>query len=283
LLAQRVADTIRTGDSVGLVAEIQKLGFAEDDSRLIALAVRITRPDLKAPDESIETEGTRRGEGTPKLFDATAVTVLFNMVNRIASAYGLVSEWSWWRRGERIRRITRPLMSLLTRSLISLTDEEPQTRTPAEIDLRPLFRAIGYTPDFSICEMLVRNPELAVIVYGLLSASVTASELDETIQPLIVGACSGNTQSAPREVGMTDVFSSPRPALESGAIHETVNRFAEKLFARPYSVSPSDLSELRQQGLDEGRILDLVFRVSVLAGIAKLDAAPLAESISSPV
>jgi hypothetical protein len=57
---------------------------------------------------------------------------------------------------------------------------------------------------------------------------------------------------------------------ESG---EAVCRFAERLFTRPYTVSQPDLNELRQRGLDDGTLLDLVFRVAILAGLDKLAAA----------
>ena len=107
--------------------------------------------------------------------------------------------------------------------------------------------------------------------------------MDALAKSLIARACLKNTGNVPQDVRTEDGVISPASPSEDVSVREAISRFAEKLFARPYAVSPSDLTELQQQGLDEGRILDVVFRVSVLAGIAKLDAAPLAESISGSV
>jgi hypothetical protein len=46
--------------------------------------------------------------------------------------------------------------------------------------------------------------------------------------------------------------------------HSTIIRFAKRLFARPYAVSKQDLAELRLTGLDDGKLLDLVFRVAII-------------------
>ncbi len=228
------------------------------------------------------TEGAP-GQWEQKVLDASAVIFLFNGVNRIASAYGLAPEWSWCRRGEWVRRITRPLMSRVVRSLLFFRGEEQSTDARSEIDWQPLFRAIGYPENSPVGGMLGRHPKLAEMVHRLLSAIIGSSQLGKTVELLIARACLKDAGDAPIDIGAEDGVVSPPSPSEDASIREAVSRYADKLFARPHSVSASDLTEVRQQGLDAGKILDLVFRVSVLAAIAALDAEPLQNLMSGSI
>jgi hypothetical protein len=76
-------------------------------------------------------------------------------------------------------------------------------------------------------------------------------------------------------VAIVRLSGSPAPDVLRRALEDaesSICRFAERLFAHPHTVSKQDLDELRQLGLDEGRRLDLIFRVAILAGLDKLAA-----------
>jgi hypothetical protein len=218
--------------------------------------------------------------------DAACVVFMFTVANRIASGLGVAPEWSWLRRGEWVRRLTRPLMARLGQLLMSLSSEEPGPCAPLETDLRTLLHAIGYTQCDAICRMLGHHPRLATVVFQIVSASLSESELDASLGQSIAQACLRNHQGAPPETGVGDAAHGSSSAIGASENAECVAvscRFAERLFARPYTLSPQDLSELRRCGLDEGRVVDSVFRIAILAGISRLEAEPLFGLISASV
>ncbi len=68
-LAQCVVEAIGTGSSEGIEERLEKLGFTGDESALIALAVRTTRPELKTPARPLELAEEAPGQWEQKVLD----------------------------------------------------------------------------------------------------------------------------------------------------------------------------------------------------------------------
>jgi hypothetical protein len=246
------------GNVGDLPQELRGIDFDETTAFLIAVAVAITRSlDLPAR----HMPGGRAAESIAglMLIDALCVTLMFNIVTRIANAYDLEPEWIGVRRGAGLQRVTRALMALGVRWQMPLREDDNE---PTEVGLTQVesqIRQFGLDPTSSLWRHLDALPTIEVAIAQLLSAAAHGSlaeqqSVDETPRDCLqhVGA-SVKLERADRGLSVWN-----------------------RLDAEPEKVTHATIAALE---LDASIEIDMVFRVALLAALKKLNRADVSELV----
>jgi hypothetical protein len=232
-----------------LQREIHELNFGGTDAFLIAAAVAITR-DFAIPTRN-RLPCSDPVDFERQLIDGLVVTFMFNAINRIANVYGLQPEWVSFRRAEPTLRTTRALMALGLRLQMPLENDSWDIVEPAYPELTPLLHQFGVSDVAPLWHRLVILPQLVTAIYQLLWVSVHCSDadnglLDTVMQESLAYQCAADNTAASNQ---------PKSIWS-------------QLFAKPYTVGPSDVAgEIGPAGTT----LDVAFRVAMLAGVHKLN------------
>jgi hypothetical protein len=250
-LIEAVRRAVLTRDADQLQQSVRKIKFKDSDAFLISVAVAVTR-NMTLPKKSDPVECGNPFPTRWELIDALCVMFMFNVVNRIANAYGLLPEWNSLRRTETVRHATGKLMSVgvsYQMPLVNDDDEESgASLVPFIESLLHEFHIVAVSPVWQQLQFL---PSVERAIYQLLSVALSDSNTDSAYFHQVTQDCIGLSEGT-----------SGLPAPDS---HLAIWRL---LFAEPHKISHTDLSNLE---LSAEAKLDLVFRVSMLAGINKLN------------
>jgi hypothetical protein len=252
---EAVQSSAQSADWQRLVAQLQALGFSATDSSYVAVAVAATR-DMTPPScYFIPNQPT--SELRDEFVDVVTVILLFNVVNRIADAYGLQPEWARVRRTERLRRWTRWLMSVglpYQMPLASDGHRDSESLTPHVIECLTLLQVESVSP---IWRLLRHVPTIEIAIYQLLSASIHFYDGGTSLGELSI-------DGAPEQ---------KRAAL----VAEATARLSSGLAATPPHVVADEVKSLRHAGILETRIVDLVLRAALTTAIRVINCDFLAD------
>ena len=246
---RQFGESIRTArtsaDWHWLKAELQSLKFDVADSSYISIAVAATS-DLAPPACPFLRPTDRFRE---QFADLITVLFLFNVVNRVANAYGLKPEWDELRRSERLRRWTRWPMSIgLSRQMLLDADDSPpvDSLTGKLAECLQLLQVTAISSTWQLFECVPAN-EVAVCQLLLVSLQ-----------------CPDNRQL---NLLLPDSSQSDNPIGGS----DPTERQLSDLMATPPRPGADLLTTLRRFGLTEASIADAVLRASLLAAIRILN------------
>lgn len=274
-LAGIVQDAVRRGTQ-DLPARLSQAGFAPALCRLIPLVLPLTLVGLEDPAGAANHVDVLKGvdQFDADDFDSVAVAIMYNMINRVSNGLAITPEWSAWRRPAWLLRLSRRPAAWLLRQAMSFDKLEGDGESDKWLGkLGSLLETEGLAPLPGSYQHLAQAPHLAEALCRLLAASSAAASLDaatrRAVDRAVLLQLGAGRLLAPDEAAADPSRESGGPATIDRA--DACRGFAVRLTARPWSTTAAELGTLRESGLSEAEILDVVFRIAVLNGLGRLD------------
>ena len=252
---------------------------APDLQSFVALAVKVTaHPEAVTPED---VKAAYSAAHSPRqYFDAVGVMMAFNFITRVANALGVEPEIPrWMRRFEPLRQLGLRAMALFFRLFVDLRRKEVHGPTPAEhlAALRTLFidLRMGGLPAW--VERLAFAPPLLAALREFLEALVRRNAATGVMgldadQFMTIGRAV--LRSIPNAETLTTLADNWQPAPRADADAgraALIQRFANDVAVRSYTLTRERIDELRAAGLDDAEILDATVTAALWSAAARLE------------
>jgi alkylhydroperoxidase family enzyme len=276
----------------GWIAErVERAGFEERESLLVALATRATIASPLTESDVAWVASTAACVGDADLLLETAgVVFAFNTINRIADARRVRLEYRFLRELKPIRGWVERRLASLTGLAYDLTYEHQPRRSSAEMLDRvgALFERLGAPAVPEVFNWLSRSPVVLEGVFEMLEANITGAgvRLDLLKEAAAIAVASRampgsglhraadqwlSQGSLPDSHTLRSWAAAPPGVAAESDLEFACRRYSWQVANAAYTISDEQIGKLSALGLSDAELLDLTLAAALFSALAIIE------------